>query len=594
LPDINFMDLDSLPACMDSLAPLTLRRQNDNRLAPICLRQYVSCMTEKLTIAIAQINQRVGDLSGNAAAMLEWRAKAAQADLIVFPEQQLIGYPAEDLVLKPEFAKRAAIELDVLAKATADGGPAMLVGSIFADGGALYNGVAMLDGGVIVAVRYKHELPNYGTFDEKRIFAHGPLPTPVEFRGVKLGLPICEDGWLPAVCGHLKGMGAELFISVNGSPYEIDKDDRREFVVFASRVKQTGLPLIVLNRVGGQDELVFDGCSFVLNADGSTAHRLPDWEEALVITNWHRSETGWICESGALAKWEEHPADIYSAMVLSLRDYVERNRFPGVVLGLSGGIDSAICAAIAADALGPERVWCVMLPSRYTSQESLDDAAECAALIGCKLDTIPINPAVMAFDEMLSGSFADVEVDITEENVQSRIRGVTLMALSNKFGHMLLTTGNKSEMSVGYATIYGDMAGGYNPLKDAYKMTVFAISEWRNDHRPRIGLGSEGPVIPLNIIKKPPSAELRPDQKDSDSLPPYPVLDNILLGLVEQEASVDDLVARGHDRDIVVRIERLLYIAEYKRRQAPPGTKLGTRNFGRDRRYPITNAFRSG
>jgi NAD+ synthase len=554
----------------------------------------VSCMTEKLTIAIAQINQRVGDLSGNAAAMLEWRAKAAQADLIVFPEQQLIGYPAEDLVLKPEFAKRAAIELDVLAKATADGGPAMLVGSIFADGGALYNGVAMLDGGVIVAVRYKHELPNYGTFDEKRIFAHGPLPTPVEFRGVKLGLPICEDGWLPAVCGHLKGMGAELFISVNGSPYEIDKDDRREFVVFASRVKQTGLPLIVLNRVGGQDELVFDGCSFVLNADGSTAHRLPDWEEALVITNWHRSETGWICESGALAKWEEHPADIYSAMVLSLRDYVERNRFPGVVLGLSGGIDSAICAAIAADALGPERVWCVMLPSRYTSQESLDDAAECAALIGCKLDTIPINPAVMAFDEMLSGSFADVEVDITEENVQSRIRGVTLMALSNKFGHMLLTTGNKSEMSVGYATIYGDMAGGYNPLKDAYKMTVFAISEWRNDHRPRIGLGSEGPVIPLNIIKKPPSAELRPDQKDSDSLPPYPVLDNILLGLVEQEASVDDLVARGHDRDIVVRIERLLYIAEYKRRQAPPGTKLGTRNFGRDRRYPITNAFRSG
>jgi NAD+ synthase len=579
---------------MDSQVPLTLHRQNDNRLAAFCLPQYVWAMTNQLTIAIAQINQRVGDLAGNAAAMLEWRGKAAGADLIVYPEQQLIGYPAEDLVLKPEFAARAAQQLDTLALATADGGPAMLVGSIFADGGALYNGVALLDGGKIAAVRYKHELPNYGTFDEKRIFAAGPLPAPVEFRGVKLGLPICEDGWLPAVCGHLAGLGAEILISVNGSPYEIDKDDRREFVVFASRVKQTGLPLIFLNRVGGQDELVFDGCSFVLNSNGSTALRLPDWEEALAMTEWTRGDTGWVCTPGTLAKWEEHPADIYSAMVLSLRDYVARNRFPGVVLGMSGGIDSAICAAIAADALGSDRVWCVMLPSRYTGQLSLDLAAECAAMIGCKLDAIPIGPAVEAFDEMLSGSFTDVEVDITEENVQSRIRGVTLMALSNKFGHMLLTTGNKSEMSVGYATIYGDMAGGYNPLKDAYKMTVFAISEWRNANKPRIGLGRDGPVIPQAIITRPPSAELRPDQKDSDSLPPYPVLDNILLGLVEQEASVDDLVRRGHDRDTVIRIERLLYIAEYKRRQAPPGTKLGTRNFGRDRRYPITNAFRSG
>ena len=579
---------------MDSQVPLTLHRQNDNRLAAFCLPQYVWAMTNQLTIAIAQINQRVGDLAGNAAAMLEWRAKASGADLIAYPEQQLIGYPAEDLVLKPEFAARAAQQLDTLALATADGGPAMLVGSIFADGGALYNGVALLDGGKIAAVRYKHELPNYGTFDEKRIFAAGPLPAPVEFRGVKLGLPICEDGWLPAVSAHLAGLGAEILISVNGSPYEIDKDDRREFVVFASRVKQTGLPLIFLNRVGGQDELVFDGCSFVLNSNGSTALRLPDWEEALAITEWTRGDAGWVCTPGTLAKWEEHPADIYSAMVLSLRDYVDRNRFPGVVLGMSGGIDSAICAAIAADALGPDRVWCVMLPSRYTGQLSLDLAVECAAMIGCKLDTIPINPAVEAFDEMLSGSFADVEVDITEENVQSRIRGVTLMALSNKFGHMLLTTGNKSEMSVGYATIYGDMAGGYNPLKDAYKMTVFAISEWRNANKPCIGLGRDGPVIPQAIITRPPSAELRPDQKDSDSLPPYPVLDNILLGLVEQEASVDDLVRRGHDRDTVIRIERLLYIAEYKRRQAPPGTKLGTRNFGRDRRYPITNAFRSG
>jgi NAD+ synthase len=551
-------------------------------------------MTNRLNIAMAQLNQRVGDLAGNAGKMLEWRAKATDADLIVFPEQQLIGYPAEDLVLKPAFAARAAVELAKLAEATADGGPAMLVGSIFLDDGALYNGIALLDGGQIAAVRYKHELPNYGTFDEKRIFASGPMPEPMLFKGVRIGVPICEDGWLAPVSIHLKERGAELLISTNGSPYEIDKDDRRLEEVFAARVRETGLPLMFLNRVGGQDELVFDGSSFVLNADGAAAHRLPDWEEHLRMTHWTRGDDGWQCADGPKAFWEDHPADIYSAMVTGLRDYVNSNGFPGVVLGMSGGIDSAICAAIAADALGPDRVWCVMLPSRYTSQSSLDDAAQCAEMIGCRIDTIPISPAVGAFDDMLSGSFADREVDITEENIQSRIRGVTLMALSNKFGHMLLTTGNKSEMSVGYATIYGDMAGGYNPIKDAYKMTVFAISEWRNAHKPRIGLGRDGPVIPDNIITKPPSAELRPDQKDSDSLPDYPVLDKMLHALVEEERSVDEVVAQGFDRDTVVRIERLLYLAEYKRRQAPPGVKLGTRNFGRDRRYPITNAFRSG
>ena len=551
-------------------------------------------MTNRLNIAMAQLNQRVGDLAGNAGKMLEWRAKATDADLIVFPEQQLIGYPAEDLVLKPAFAARAAVELAKLAEATADGGPAMLVGSIFLDDGALYNGIALLDGGQIAAVRYKHELPNYGTFDEKRIFASGPMPEPVLFKGVRIGVPICEDGWLAPVSLHLKERGAELLISTNGSPYEIDKDDRRLEEVFAARVRETGLPLMFLNRVGGQDELVFDGSSFVLNADGAAAHRLPDWEEHLRMTHWTRGDNGWQCADGPKALWEDHPADIYSAMVTGLRDYINTNGFPGVVLGMSGGIDSAICAAIAADALGPDRVWCVMLPSRYTSQSSLDDAAQCADMIGCRIDTIPISPAVGAFDDMLSGSFADRDVDITEENIQSRIRGVTLMALSNKFGHMLLTTGNKSEMSVGYATIYGDMAGGYNPIKDAYKMTVFAISEWRNAHKPRIGLGRDGPVIPDNIITKPPSAELRPDQKDSDSLPDYPVLDKMLHALVEEERSVDEVVAQGFDRDTVVRIERLLYLAEYKRRQAPPGVKLGTRNFGRDRRYPITNAFRSG
>ena len=551
-------------------------------------------MVDTLSITLAQLNQSVGDIAGNAAAMLAARGRVPGSDLIVFPEMQLIGYPAEDLVLKPVLVERAAAELETMAKATAGGGPAMLVGSIFVIDGALHNGVALLDGGKVAAIRLKHELPNYGTFDEVRLFQPGPLPEPIVFKGVMIGLPICEDIWHPDVCRHLADFGAELLICINGSPYEIDKDTLRIDGVAKRRAVDTGLPLAYLNRVGGQDELVFDGASFVVNGDGSLAVQLTDWEEQEVTTRWTRTANGWRCDQGELAKLADHPEDIYCAMVLALRDYVDRNRFPGVVLGLSGGIDSAICAAIAADALGPDRVWCMMLPSRFTGQLSLDLAAECAKMIGCKLDTIPIAPAVEAFDTMLSGSFADVTVDITKENIQSRIRGVTLMALSNKFGPMLLTTGNKSEMSVGYATIYGDMAGGYNPLKDAYKMTVFAISKWRNAHKPKIGLGPDGSVMPEAIITRPPSAELRPDQKDEDSLPPYPVLDGILLGLVEHEKSVDQLVDEGFERATVIRIEHLLNVAEYKRRQAPPGVKLGTRNFGRDRRYPITNAFRSG
>ena len=551
-------------------------------------------MTDALSITFVQASQRVGDLTGNADAMLAARAATPATDLIVFPEMQMIGYPAEDLIAKPALAEGAARELDRLARATLDGGPAMLLGTLHAEGGKLYNAVALLDGGKVTALRFKHELPNYGTFDEKRHFSPGPMPEPITFKGVQIGVPICEDVWFPEVAAHLKAAGADLLISPNGSPYEIDKDDFRAASVVGARVAETGLPLAYLNRVGGQDELVFDGASFVMNGDGSIAHQLPDWEEVAVTTHWTRTAQGWRCEPGDIAALDPHPADVYHAMMIGVRDYVNANRFPGVVLGLSGGIDSAICAAIAADALGPDRVWCVMMPSRFTSQSSLDDAAECATMIGCRLDTIPIAPAIEAFDAMLTDSFADKNVDITEENIQSRIRGVTLMALSNKFGPMLLTTGNKSEMSVGYATIYGDMAGGYNPIKDAYKMTVFAISRWRNAHKPRLGLGPDGPVMPETIITKPPSAELRDDQKDSDSLPDYPELDPILLGLVEEELSVDEIVARGHDRATVTRIERLLYIAEYKRRQAPPGVKLGKKNFGRDRRYPITNAFRTG
>jgi len=555
-------------------------------------------MPDTLKITLAQLNQSVGDLAGNAAAMLAARERAAKganggADLVVFPELQLIGYPPEDLILKPALIERAQAELDKLAQATAKDGPAMLVGSVFVRDGALHNGVALLDQGKVAATRFKRELPNYGTFDEMRLFQPGPLPEPIILRGAMIGVPICEDIWQPDVCRQLADFGAEIFICINGSPYEIDKDALRIDGVAKRRAVDTGLPLAYVNRVGGQDELVFDGASFVVNGDGGLAVQMRDWEEQEVETRWTKTAKGWRCDRGEIAPLADHPEDIYCAMVMALRDYVNRNRFPGVVLGMSGGIDSAICAAIAADALGPERVWAVMLPSRFTSQESLDDAAACAKMLGIKHQVIPIQPAIAGFDEMLADSFADTKVDITEENLQSRIRGVTLMALSNKFGHMLMTTGNKSEMSVGYATIYGDMAGGYNPIKDAYKTTVFAISKWRNRHCPKIGLGPEGLVIPENIIVKPPSAELRPDQKDSDSLPPYEVLDPILLGLVEHEESVDQLVSEGFDRETVVRIERLLHLAEYKRRQAPPGVKLGTRNFGRDRRYPITHAFRT-
>ncbi len=552
-------------------------------------------MTDKLVIALAQMTQSVGDLKANADAMLEWRARASGADLIVYPELQLIGYPPEDLVLKPALVTQANYQLDRLAQETADGGPAMLVGTVVAAQGVLFNVVALLDRGAVTAVRAKRELPNYGTFDEKRLFAPGPLPAPIDFRGVKIGVPICEDIWFPFVTAHLRSEGADILISPNGSPFEVDKDDRRQNAVAGTRVRETGLPLAYLNRVGGQDELVFDGASFVMNADLSIAQQLPDWEEALVLTQWEKWDGQWVCLPGDPHPLDERPADIYNAMVLGLRDYVNHNRFPGVVLGLSGGIDSALSAAVAVDALGPDRVWCVMMPSRFTSQDSLDDAVACARLLGTRYDVIPIEPAVGAFDTMLAPAFDGRARDLTEENIQSRIRGLTLMSLSNKFGHMLLTTGNKSEMSVGYATIYGDMAGGYSVLKDAYKTTVFDLSRWRNAHVPSLGLGigPDGPVMPERIITKPPSAELRADQRDDDSLPPYDMLDPILYGLVEEELSVDDLVGRGFDKDLVARIERLLYVAEYKRRQSPPGVKLGIRNFGRDRRYPITNAFRT-
>jgi NAD+ synthase len=545
--------------------------------------------TDRLKIALAQMNQRVGDLEGNAKAMLQMRAKARGADLLVCPELQLVGYPPEDLVLKPEFVRRVHECTDDLVAATIEPGPALLIGTITNIGGQNFNTMLLAEGGKVIGRTFKHELPNYGTFDEKRIFTPGPLPEPIAWRGIRLGVPVCEDMWLEPVCAHLAELGAELFIVPHGSPYELDKNQTRERLARA-RTTSAGLPLIFLNRVGGQDELAFDGSSFVMHPDGEIVVQMADWDEDFLLTDWARRTDGWRCETRSSHELDTFPADVYRAMMVALRDYVGRNGFPGVILGLSGGIDSALSAAVAVDALGPDMVWGVMLPSKYTSNESLEDARECARLLGCRHDVISIAPGVDGIDEMLPQL-----TGLAAENVQARLRMVTLMALSNAQGQMLLTTGNKSEMSVGYATLYGDMAGGYSVLKDAYKTTVFALSRWRNANKPDGALGPDGPVMPARVITKPPTAELRPGQKDEDSLPPYSVLDRILEGLVDKEMSVNEVAnATGEDVALVADIESKLLKAEYKRRQAPPGVKIGTRNFGRDRRYPISNFFHTG
>ncbi len=550
-------------------------------------------MPATLSIALAQLPARMGDLAANADTMLAARASVPEADLILTPELGLVGYPPEDLVLKPALVEACAAKLVDLARATADGGPAMLVGLPIIRDGRRLNAMALLHGGALIGVTAKVDLPNYGPFDEKRVFEPGPPPEPLDLHGIRIGVPVCEDMWFPPVPARLAERGAQLLLSPNGSPFQLGKDaDRRTRA--AARANETGLPLAYLNRVGGQDELVFDGSSFVVNPGGDVCVTLPDWETITQMTYWRETPHGWCCDAFPLLPQSHDIADIYHAMQMGLRDYVAANGFPGVVLGLSGGVDSALSAAVAVDALGPDKVWCVMLPSRFTSAHSLEDAAHCARLLGCRLDTISIAPAMEAFDAMLAPSFAQRPRDLAEENIQSRARAVTLMGLSNKFGPMLLTTGNKSEMSVGYTTIYGDLAGGFSVLKDIYKTTVFELCHWRNAYRPKGALGPAGMVVPPRVIDKPPTAELRDNQKDEDSLPPYAILDAILIRLIEEERSAADLAADGFDPDIVSRIERLLYGAEYKRRQAPPGVKIGPRSFGRDRRYPISNAFRTG
>jgi len=551
-------------------------------------------MTDTLRIAIAQLNPTVGDIDGNIGRILKAREEAARlgADLVVLTELVVTGYPPEDLVLKPFFQARVESAVGELARATEDGGPALVIGAPWRENGKLHNAALLLDGGEIVGARLKHHLPNYGVFDEPRVFAAGPMPGPVPFRGVRLGLMVCEDMWFEDVAECLEESGAEILVCINGSPYEGDKPDERLNLAVA-RVSETGLPMVYVNQVGGQDELVFDGASFVLDAANKLAFQAPAYRSHVALTEWARNGDGWACAAGEIEKAPEGLEAAYRAMMLGLRDYVGKNGFPGVLLGLSGGIDSALTAAVAVDALGPERVHTVMMPSPFTSTESLEDASACAALLGARLDEVSIGPAMEAFETMLRPLFDGREPDATEENIQARARGLTLMALSNKFGHMVVSTGNKSEMSVGYATLYGDMCGGYSVLKDVYKTDVFRLADWRNQMRPPDALGPEGRVIPERIITKPPSAELKADQTDQDTLPPYEELDDILKCLIEHEKGIDEIVARGHEQATVARVWRMLDIAEYKRRQAPPGVKLTRKSFGKERRYPITNAFKT-
>jgi NAD+ synthase len=548
---------------------------------------------DRLAIAVAQLNPVVGDVTGNLDRARAARAQAARdgADIVAFSELFIAGYPPEDLVLKPAFQAACRVAVETLARETADGGPGVLIGAPWVEDKKLYNAVALLADGRIETIRYKVDLPNYGVFDEKRVFAAGPMPGPIVVKGIRVGIPICEDIWGPEVVECVAETGGEILLVPNGSPYWRGKTEERLNIAL-NRVVESGLPLIYINQIGGQDELVFDGASFAVNADHSIGFQLPEFQEAVVTTQWTRIDGVWRCKQGPMAAAEPLDRADYTACMVGLRDYVDKNGFKGVVLGLSGGVDSALCAALATDALGAERVRCVMLPYRYTSQQSLDDAAAIARALGIHYDIVPIEQAVSGLDASLAKIFAGAPADVTEENLQSRARGTILMAISNKFGLMVVTTGNKSEMSVGYATLYGDMNGGFNPIKDLYKTEVYRLSKLRNRWKPAGSRGPDGPVMPDNVITRAPSAELRENQTDQDTLPPYDALDQILERLVEREEPVAAIVAAGFDRAMVMKIERMLYLAEYKRRQAAPGVKVTLKNFGRDRRYPITSRFR--
>lgn len=549
-------------------------------------------MADRFRVTLAQLNPVVGDLTGNAAqARTAWeKGRDAKADLVALPEMFITGYNAQDLVRKPAFYTAAIEQVRALAVACADG-PALAIGGPWIEGTDLFNAYFILRGGQIVSTVLKHHLPNETVFDEVRIFDSGPLAGPYSVGNTRIGSPICEDAWHEDVAETLAETGAEFLLVPNGSPYYRGKHDTRLNHMVA-RVVETGLPLIYLNMVGGQDDQMFDGATFGLNPGGELAFQMPQFDESIAHVDLERGDSGWRIVPGPIqihaSEWEQD----YQVMVLSLRDYMRKTGFKKVLLGLSGGIDSAIVATIAVDALGADNVRCVMLPSEYTSPESLQDAEAVAKALGCQYDYVPISEGRAAITNTLAPLFEGLEQGLAEENIQSRLRGLLLMAMSNKFGEMLLTTGNKSEVAVGYATIYGDMAGGYNPIKDMYKTRVFETCRWRNENHRDWMMGPKGEVIRPNVIDKPPTAELREDQKDSDSLPDYPELDALLNILVDQDGSIADCVAAGFDAATARKIEHLIYISEYKRFQSAPGPRLTKRAFWLDRRYPIVNRWR--
>lgn len=551
-------------------------------------------MTDSFRLFLVQANPILGDIAGNLAKAREYWAqgRAAGANMVALTEMFVTGYQTQDLILKPAFQREALAGIEALARDCADG-PALGIGGPALVGGKLFNAWWVLQGGKASATVLKHHLPNDAVFDEKRLFASADVAGPYVVNGVRIGSPICEDAWHPDVAETLQETGAEILLVPNGSPYHRGKPNLR-LNLMVQRVVETGLPLVYLNMVGGQDDQVFDGSSMVLNPGGHLAVQMAQFDEAVELVTFRRGADGWRAEEGTKAPIPPIGEADYRACVIGLGDYMRKTGFKKALLGLSGGIDSAIVAAIAVDAIGPENVRCVMLPSEFTSAHSLEDAAAAARSLGCRLDSVPISGAQAAVGEALAPLFAGTEAGVTEENIQSRLRGLLLMAMSNKFGEMLLTTGNKSEMAVGYCTIYGDMNGGYNPVKDMYKTRMFLTAKWRNEtHRPWMK-GPAGEVIPARIISKPPSAELRANQTDQDSLPPYEVLDAILEALVEKDLSVAEIVAQGFDLATVKRVEHLLYLAEYKRFQSAPGVRLTQKAFWLDRRYPITNRWRDG